>query len=130
MRNDLAGIALRAVVRVMGEKSPVTYRRGESSWPVRGVYQASHVMLDPETGVQVRSTHPVLLIDGMELPVDPRQDDTVEVRGALWRVRDPQPDGHTGWLLALHRLRAAAETIGMIYPTTIIQANTMIIAGP
>lgn len=73
-------------------------------YQLRGVYQASHVGLDPETGVQVRSTQPVLLIDGRDLAVEPRQGDEVEVRDGLFRVRDPQPDGHTGWLLMLHRL--------------------------
>jgi hypothetical protein len=129
MRNDLASIALRAVVRVMGERSPVTYRRGASSWPVRGVYQDSHIGLDPETGIQVRSTQPVMLIDGTELPVAPQQDDVVEVRGAQWRVRDPQPDGHTGWLLMLHRLPVQADTIGLIYANTIIRATTTIRAA-
>jgi hypothetical protein len=103
MRQDLAGLAMRAVVRVMGEQSPVTYRRGEDVHQVRGVYQASHVGLDPETGVQVRSTQPVLLIDARDLPIEPRQGDEVEVRGKRFKVRDPQSDGHTGWLLLLHR---------------------------
>lgn len=102
MRNDLASIALRGVLRVMGEQSPVTYRRGADARQVRGVFQASHIGLDPETGVQVRSTQPVLLIDGFELGLDPRQGDEVEVRNGLFKVRDPQPDGHTGWLLRLH----------------------------
>jgi hypothetical protein len=102
MRNDLTSIALRAVVRVMGE--PIIYRRGASSWPATGVYQASHIGLDPESGVQVRSTQPVLLVNRQELEVEPRQGDQVEVRDGLFRVRDPQPDGHTGWLLMLHRL--------------------------
>lgn len=104
MRNDLAGIALRAVVRVMGEQSPVTYRRGVNAYQVRGVFQASHVGLDPDTGVQVRSTQPVLLINGSDLAVEPRQGDEVQVRDGLFKVLNPQPDGHTGWLLMLHRL--------------------------
>jgi hypothetical protein len=101
MRPDLAGHALRAVVRTMGE--PVVYRRRGEQWPVSGVFQASHVALDPETGVQVRSTHPVLLVNGAALPVRPQQSDEVEVRGKTWQVRDAQPDGHDGWLLMLHR---------------------------
>ena len=117
MRRDLASIALRAVVRVMGARSPVTYRRGASSWPVRGVYQDSHIGLDPETGIQVRSNQPVLLIDGAELPMAPRQDDIVEVRDAQWRVRDPQSDGHTGWLLMLHRMQQPAVFEAGVFET-------------
>jgi hypothetical protein len=102
MLPDLANRALAAVIRVMGE--PITYRRGQTAYSGSGVYQASHVGLDPETGVQVRSTQPVLLVNRQALAVEPRQGDEVEVRDGLFRVRDAQPDGHTGWLLMLHRL--------------------------
>lgn len=101
MLNDLANRALTAVVGVMGE--PVTITRGQSTAQVRGVYQASHVSLDPETGVQVRSTQPVLLVNRVDMPWDPKQGDTVVARNTTYRVRDAQPDGHTGWLLMLHQ---------------------------
>ena len=107
MRTDLASIALRAVVSVMGE--PVTLTRGQSEAEVVGVFQASHVGLDPETGVQVRSTQPVLLVDRESLPWDPKQGDTVVARSTTYRVRDAQPDGHTGWLLMLHRTNTGAS---------------------
>jgi hypothetical protein len=109
MLPDIAQLALRAVVKVMGERSPITYRQGNAEHQIGGVYQASHVGLDPETGVQVRSTQPVLLLNRQELPFDPRQNDQVEVRGGLFRVRDAQPDGHDGWLLMLHQLRITME---------------------
>ncbi len=101
MINDLANRALGAVVSVMGE--PVTITRGQSTAQARGVFQASHVGLDPETGVQVRSTQPVVLVKRGELPWDPKQGDTVVARSVTYRVRDAQPDGHTGWLLMLHK---------------------------
>jgi hypothetical protein len=101
MLNDLANRALTGVIRVMGE--PITYTRGQSTAQIKGVFQASHVGLDPETGMQVNSTQPILLVDGWSLSFEPRGGDTVEVRGTTYRVRDAQPDGHTGWLLMLHR---------------------------
>ena len=101
MINDLANRALTAVVGVMGEA--VTITRGQSTAQARGVFQASHVGLDPDTGVQVRSTQPVVLVNRQDMPWDPKQGDTVVVRSTTYRVRDAQPDGHTGWLLMLHR---------------------------
>lgn len=101
MINDLANRALAAVTKVMGE--PVTYSRGQSTTQVRGVFQASSATLDPDTGLQVRSTQPVLLIDRRALSFDPRQNDIVVARNTTYRVRDAQPDGHNGWLLMLHR---------------------------
>ena len=101
MINDLANRALNAVARTMGE--PVVYHQRGAAHEVRGVFQAGHVGLDPETGVQVRSTQPVLLISRADLPVKPRQGDEVEVRGVTYLVRDPQPDGHQGVVLMLHR---------------------------
>jgi hypothetical protein len=101
MRRDLASIALRAVVRVMGE--PIIYRRRGEQWSARGEYQANPVTIDPETSIQVRSTQPALLVNGADLPVRPQQGDEVDVRGKTWQVSDSQPDGHGGWLLMLHR---------------------------
>jgi hypothetical protein len=106
MINDLANRALGAVVSVMGE--PVTITRGESTAQARGVFQASHVGLDLETGLQVRSTQPIMLVDRTGLPWDPKQGDTVVARSTTYRVRDAQPDGHTGWLLMLHRTNTGA----------------------
>ena len=106
MLNDLANRALSAVVSVMGE--PVAITRGQSTVQVTGVFQASHVGLDPETGVQVRSTQPVVLVNRVSMPWDPKQGDTVVARSTTYRVRDAQPDGHTGWLLMLHKINTIA----------------------
>ena len=101
MINDLANRALTAVTRVMGE--PVTVRHRGQTATARGVYQDGYVGLDPETGVQVRSTQPVLLINRDDLPFKLRQGDEVESRGVVFKVRDAQPDGHDGLLVMLHR---------------------------
>ena len=128
MRTDLASIALRAVVQVLGE--PITYTRGGTSTLVRGVYQASHIGIDPDTGMRVNSTQPVLTINRQDLQWDPRQGDMVErmASGETFQVRDPQPDGHNGWLLFLHRL-VTTESIGLIYVNTIIRPTTLITAS-
>ena len=101
MINDLANRAITAVTRVMGE--PITYCRRGERYEARGVFQASHVGLDPDTGMQVNSTQPIVLVDGWSLPIKPKAGDEVEVRGTTYKVRDAQPDGHTGVLLMLHR---------------------------
>lgn len=114
MRNDLASIALRAVVGVMGQ--PITYTRAGAATSAKGVYQASHVALDPETGVRVNSTHPVLLVDRDNLPFAPRQGDVVEVvNEGVFQVRDPQPDGHRGWLLLLHRIASSSVFVDGVF---------------
>lgn len=113
MINDLANRALRAVVGVMGQ--PITYTRSGTSTPAKGVYQASHVGLDPETGVRVNSTQPVLLVNRLDLPFAPRQGDLVEVAEQVFQVRDSQPDGHTGWLLMLHRISTGGVFVDGVF---------------
>lgn len=120
MLNDLANRALRAVVRVMGQ--PITYIRGGTTTIAKGVYQASHVGLDPETGVRVNSTQPVLLVNRLDLPFAPRQGDLVEVAEGMFQVRDPQPDGHTGWLLLLHRVASPAVFVEGVFEPGVFAA--------
>lgn len=103
MRNDLASVALNAVVSVMGDRELFTFRHRGQSATARAVFQDAHVGLDPETGVQVRSTQPVLLLKRDDLPFRLQQGDEVDARDATYKVRDVQPDGHTGILVMLHR---------------------------
>jgi hypothetical protein len=100
--NDLANRALTAVVRVMGE--PITYNRRGQRHEARGVFQAAHVAADPDTGMPVSTAQPVLLVDRWTLPFRPQGGDEVEVRSTTYKIRDAQPDGHTGYLLMLHRV--------------------------
>lgn len=102
MLNDLANRALRAGVQVMGE--PVTYRRGASAWPIKGIFQSAYLAVDPETGGPVSTQQPIVGVDGRDLPITPKGGDQVEARGSTYRVRDAQSDGHTGWTLHLHRI--------------------------
>jgi hypothetical protein len=103
MLPDLANRALTAVVRVMGDREPFTFNHRGQTAVAQGVFQDAHVGLDPETGIQVRSAQPVLLLRRDDLPFRLQQGDEVEARGAFYKVRDAQPDGHTGVLVMLHR---------------------------
>lgn len=115
MRNDLASIALRAVVGVMGERDPIPYTRGEQTVLVKGVFQRDHWSTDEGTGVRVNSTQPVLLVNRLDLPFAPRQGDVVEVAEQIFQVRDPQPDGHQGWLLLLHRISTGGVFVDDVF---------------
>lgn len=102
MINDLANRALTAGIRVMGE--PITYSRGEEAWHIKGLFQDSYIGADPETGGPVSTVQPVAGIDGRDLPIKPKNGDTVIARNKTYRVRDAQPDGHTGWTLFLQKV--------------------------
>lgn len=102
MLNDLANRALRAGIKVMGE--PITYARGEQTWAIKAMFQDAYVGADPETGGPVSTVQPVAGIDAWALPIKPKGGDTVTARGKTYRVRDAQPDGHTGVTLFLQRI--------------------------
>lgn len=102
MLNDLANRALRAGIQVMGE--PITYARGEQTWALRAMFQDAYVGADPETGGPVSTVQPVAGIDGRDLPIKPKGGDSVTARGKTYRVRDAQPDGHTGVTLFLQKV--------------------------
>lgn len=102
MLNDLANRALRAGIRVMGD--PITYSRGDQSWSIRAMFQDAYIGADPETGGPVSTVQPVAGIDARDLPIKPKGGDLVVARGKTYRVRDAQPDGHTGVTLFLQKV--------------------------
>lgn len=101
MLNDLANRALKAGIFAMGES--ITYIRADQSWQVKGMFQSAHIALDPETGGPVSSQMPVVGVNGRDLPVTPKTGDRIAARGHVYRVRDVQPDGHTGFTLMLQK---------------------------
>ena len=104
MINDLANRALKAGIRVMGE--PITLTRSNTTYEIKGVFQESFKVIDPQTGMPVNSQQPVLGVNLSDLSIVPRRGDTVSVRGVSYRVRDIQEDGHTGMTLLLQRTSA------------------------
>ena len=104
MELDLANRALRAGIKVMGDRDPMTYGRGDQSWSIRAIFQDAYVGADPDTGGPVSTVQPVAGIDARDLPIKPKSGDTLTLRGTTYRVRDPQPDGHTGVTLFLQRI--------------------------
>ena len=102
MLNDLANRALKAGINAMGES--ITYSRSDQSWQIKGMFQSAHIALDPETGGPVSSQQPIVGVNGRDLPVTPKNNDRVTARGHVWRVRDVQPDGHTGFMLMLQKV--------------------------
>lgn len=104
MLNDLANRVLAAGVSVMGE--PITLTRGAASYQLKGLFQDSFKAMDPETGMPVTSLQPVVGINTRDLEISPKVGDTITARGIPYRVRDVQPDGHTGTTLMLQRTSA------------------------
>lgn len=101
MLEDLANRALKAGVYVMGES--ISYIRGEDVWQIRGVFQSTHLTVDPDTGSPVSTQQPIVLLSGRDLSVRPKTGDKIAARGNVYRIRDVQPDGHTGFTLVLQK---------------------------
>lgn len=99
MMDGLAG----ACVRTLGESEPVVYLRGAIWARLGGIYEATHLALDPETGGEISVDQPTLFIRSSDLPFPPLAGDLVKLRGATYRVADPQYDGNAGYVLMLQR---------------------------
>ena len=88
----------------MGE--PISLTRGAESWSVQGIFQESHIAVDPDTGLPVSTQQPVVGLNLRDLPTKPKAGDFVTARGLDYRIRDVQPDGHTGLTVLLQRTGA------------------------
>ena len=105
MADRMLGVAVRTFAHSdTAGGSLVTYAPASGSpYPIRAVFDRSHLAVDPSTGAPVSSTNPILGVQLSQLAAEPRKGDRVIVAGVTWRVHDYQPDGVAGALLELSK---------------------------
>ncbi len=82
----------------------VVYIRGPECVSVIGVFDKNYVSVDPETGVPVQSTDPILGVREQDLPGgEAKRGDTVTIDSVQYRVVDVQQDSEGGAKLILRR---------------------------
>lgn len=86
-----------------GDDNAVEYTHlGGTPYTLNGIFEAESVNTDPDTGLQIKSNQPQISFRLSQLQQMPDVDDTVLVRGYLYRVVDPQFDGQGTVTLRLH----------------------------
>lgn len=70
---------------------------------IQAMIDKAFISLDPASGAAQVSTKPMIGVKKADLEADPKADDTVEMRGATYRVVEVQDDGQAGWDLILHK---------------------------
>ena len=92
----------RASVRTFGV--PVVYVRGPVSLGIRGIYDKNYVSVDPETGVPIQSTDPMLFVMAEDLPDGiAKKGDRVTVDENTYTVQARPPDSEGGIVLMLRK---------------------------
>lgn len=105
---QMADRMLGVVVRTFAHVDPaglslVQYLpKSGAPYPIRAIFDQSHIEVDPNTGVAVSSANPVLGIQLSQLQGKPQKGDRVSIGGSLYNVADYRPDGEAGALLELH----------------------------
>ena len=77
---------------------------GLSSVSITGIFDNLYEVIDPNTGAIITATQPILGLRNSDLAQLPRQDDTLNVRGQDYRVKEVQVDGQGGSKLFLHEI--------------------------
>ncbi|MCE2577545.1 hypothetical protein LDL36_03300 [Komagataeibacter sp. FNDCR1] len=106
MSVDFDALALGPCMDTFGE-SIVYQPVGGGSCTITGIpdvpYRAAFAdQIDGLTPTNVISDDAVVSVRLSQLPFTPRQGDLLTMRGTLYRVREPQPDGRGGMLLTLN----------------------------
>ncbi len=81
----------------------ITHAAG-GSYEIAAIYDNQYESVDPNTGVPMMSTNPVIRINENELQQDIAKGDTVLVRGTNYKMYEPQPDGVGTILVELHKV--------------------------
>lgn len=102
--DDTVGAILDTCNATFGVDTQYSHN-GAPAVSIRGIFDAAHVAVDPETGAPISSSEPVVGYKVAELPGDPIYGvDTVKIKGVDYRVVDDQKDGQGGVNLILKRL--------------------------
>lgn len=102
MRQDLANRILKAATARLWE--PVTLSRNGTDYTLRGIFSETHSEVDIDTGLNVTSQVPTLVINGADLPVDPKGNDRVTIAdGRTYMVRETRADGEGGIVLMMYQ---------------------------
>lgn len=98
--------AMRAVTRVFGEGAEqiIYSHAGGLSYALDGIYEATTEEVDLDTGAAVLSNQPRVSFALADLQAVPRQGDTVQIRGKVYRALEPEFDGQGTVMLRLHAL--------------------------
>lgn len=83
---------IEALLTVHGE--PIIYKGdGSLSHALSGVFDETFSEIDPDTGRNVTSQTPSILLAVGDLPARPVRDDEFEIRGKIYLVHKFEPDG-------------------------------------
>lgn len=104
---DWDSLVLAPLFGIFAEPIDYAPASGASSYRIAGVYDAQYHPIDPDTGVRLMSSAPMIGVRDTELALlgapAPQQDDrmTVVRLGLMFVIREVQPDshGHTRCLL-------------------------------
>jgi hypothetical protein len=77
---------------------------GGIAYKVDGIFEAESTEVDPDTGVKIMSNVPQISFRLSQLQEMPDIDDTVLIRGYLYRVVEPQFDGQGTVTLRLNTI--------------------------
>lgn len=86
---------LTGVHEQFGEPVDYTNLNGPTT-TVLAVFDDAYHEVDPVTGIPAATATPMLGVRQSQLPIPPKQGDTVRIHrtGATYTVRNPRPDSH------------------------------------
>lgn len=83
----------------------VTYTpQGGVAASITAIFRAAHQLVEVQGGEPITTVAPILKVVLADLAATPRQNDTVAVSGATYKVGDVRPDGNGIALLVLRRV--------------------------
>jgi hypothetical protein len=97
---------LNHCTNIFGEEI-IFYPKKGGVYKVRGVFDNEYRTIDPDTEQVLSVNQPALGINLNDFPIEISIEDSVKVRGLLFKIVDKREDGQGGALLMLHKSRAS-----------------------
>ena len=108
MAVDFSGLVLAPCLAIFGEDivvTPTASRPGAAPYAARGIYLEVSTQIELADGQIMSSAEKKCGLRLADFTIEPRQGDTIFMRGARWAIDDTDQDGQGGMTCDLKEIR-------------------------
>lgn len=98
---SLTDNAMNICMKVFKDQSLVSYKRGENSYEIEGIFDTGLKEVDPDLNTPVISNKATLKVQKSKMPIYPAKNDRIEINEKTYRVFEVEPPDSFGCIILI-----------------------------